>query len=148
MNPDFEVLLFPEGDVNEVAHTLGRFATRIKSERVAHYRIAREAVERAIVKGMTSDEILTFLEESARLPVPQNVAYSIREWSARVRFAHQREGVVLTTTDAAAMDDVLAVEDVKRLLIERLAPTAALLRAPITDWKVQELLRGLGVYFK
>jgi hypothetical protein len=148
VNPDFEVLLFPEGDVNEVAHTLGRFATRTKSERVAHYRIAREAVERAIVKGLSSDEILAFLEENARLPVPQNVAYSIREWAAHVRFAVQREGVVLTTTDAAAMDDVLAVEDVKRLLIERLAPTAALLRAPVTDWKVQELLRGLGVYFK
>jgi hypothetical protein len=97
---------------------------------------------------MTSDEILGFLQQHTRLPVPQNVTYSIREWAARVRFAHQREGVVLTTADASAMDDVLAVDDVKRVLVERLAPTAALLRAPITDWKVQELLRGLGVYFK
>ena len=148
VNPDFEVLLFPEGDVNEVAHTLGRFATRTKSERVAHYRIAREAVERAIVKGMTSEEILEFLAQNARLPVPQNVGYSIREWAARVRFARQREGVVVTTDTSNALDDILAVDDVKRLLVERLCPTAALLRAPITDWKVQELLRGLGVYFK
>ncbi len=148
VNPDFEVLLFPEGDVNEVAHTLGRFATRTKSERVAHYRIAREAVERAIVKGMTSDEILGFLEQNARLPVPQNISYSIREWAARVRFVRQREGVVVTTTDASSLDDLLAVEDVARLLVERLAPTAALLRSPITDWKAQELLRGLGIYFK
>jgi hypothetical protein len=148
VNPDFEVLLFPEGDVNEVAHTLGRFASRTKSERVAHYRITRETVERAVVKGMPSDEVLTFLTDHSRMPVPQNVSYSIREWAARVRFATQREGVVLTTTDSASMDDVLAVEDVKRILIERIAPTAALLRAPITDWDTQKLLRSLGVYFK
>ncbi len=148
VNPDFEVLLFPEGDVNEVAHALGRFATRTKSEHVAHYRITRETVERAIVKGMTSDEVLAFLDEHARMPVPQNVAYSVREWAARVRFAHQREGIVLTTDDEAALDDVLAVEEVRRLLVERLGPRAAVLRAPVTDWKVQELLRGLGVYLR
>src|SRR6185295_9800990 len=47
VNPDFEVLLFPEGDVNEIAHRLSRFASRTKSEEVAHYRIARDGVERA-----------------------------------------------------------------------------------------------------
>ena len=148
VNPDFEVLLFPEGDVNEVAHTLGRFASRTKSERVAHYRISRETVERALVKGMPSDEVLTFLTEHSRMPVPQNVAYSIREWAARVRFATQREGVVITTTDAASLDTVLAVDEVQRVLVERICPTAALLRAPITDWDALQLLRSLGVYFR
>jgi len=148
VNPDFEVLLFPEGNVNEVAHKLGRFASRTKSERVAHYRITRETVERAVVKGMPSDEVLSFLTDHARMPVPQNVAYSIREWAARVRFVTQREGVVLTTTDAPSMDTVLAVEDVQRLLVERICPTAALLRTSITDWDTLKLLRSLGVYFR
>ncbi len=148
VNPDFEVLHFPEGDVNEVAHALSRFATRTKSEQVAHYRITRETIERAVVKGLEASEILEFLAAQARTPVPQNVAYSIREWAKRVRFAVQREGVVVTTTDGDAMDALLAVEDVRRLLVERLCPTAALLRASISDWKVLDTLRTLGVYFK
>jgi XPB/Ssl2-like helicase family protein len=148
VNPDFEVLLYPEGDVNEIAHRLSRFASRTKSDEVAHYRIAKDAVERAVVKGMDAAEILDFLETHARASVPQNVAYSIEEWARRIAFAHQRDVVLLTTDDAGALDRVLATPEVRRLLAERLSPTAAALRTKITDWKVLETLRALGVYFK
>jgi hypothetical protein len=148
VNPDFEVLLFPEGDVNEIAHRLSRFASRTKSDEVAHYRITRDGIERAVVKGMAAADILDFLESHARAPVPQNVAYSIGEWARRVAFGTQREVVLLSMDDAAALDRVLAVPEVGRLLLERLSPTAASLRATISDWKVVESLRALGVYFR
>jgi len=148
VNPDFEVLLYPEGDVNEIAHKLSRFASRTKSDEVAHYRIAKDGVERAVVNGMDVAEILDFLEANARAPLPQNVVYSIGEWAKRVAFASQRDVVLLTTDDAAAMDRVLATPDVKRLVVERLSPTAAALRAKVSDWKVIEALRACGVYFK
>ena len=38
--------------------------------------------------------------------------------------------------------------DVKRLLVRRLGPQAAVLRARISDWKVLERLRDVGVYFR
>jgi hypothetical protein len=148
VNPDFEVMLFPEGDVNEIAHRLSRFASRTKSDEVAHYRITREGIERAVVKGMAAADILDFLESHARAPVPQNVAYSIGEWARRVAFGTQREVVLLSMDDAAALDRVLAVPEVGRLLLERLSPTAATLRAKVSDWKVIETLRALGVYFR
>lgn len=148
VNPDFEVILFPDGDVNEVAHRLDRFATRTKSEEVHHYRISRDAVERAVVKGMAADEILEFLELYSRVGVPQNVAYSIKEWASRVTFVRQRELVLLTALTPAAMDAVLAVDDIQRVLVERLSPTAVALRQRITDWKTLESLRALGVYFR
>ncbi len=148
VNPDFEVLLYPEGDVNEIAHKLSRFAARTKSDEVGHYRIARDGVERAVVNGMTAADILDFLETYARAQVPQNVAYSIGEWAKRVAFASQNEVVLLTTDDAAALDRVLATSEVRRLLVERLSPTAASLRSKISDWKVIESLRAIGVYFK
>jgi hypothetical protein len=148
VNPDFEVLLFPEGDVNEIAHKLSRFASRTKSDEVAHYRIAKDGVERAVVNGMDVAEILDFLEGNSRAPLPQNVVYSIGEWARRISFAAQRDVVLLTTDDAGALDRVLGTADVKRLLVERLSPTAAALRAKISDWKVIESLRASGVYFK
>ena len=121
---------------------------RTKSDEVAHYRIARDGIERAIVKGMDAAEILDFLEAHSRAPLPQNVAYSIGEWAKRVAFASQKEVVLLATDDAAAMDRLLATPEVRRLLVERLSPTAAALRSKVSDWKVLETLRALGVYFR
>jgi hypothetical protein len=76
------------------------------------------------------------------------VASSIREWAARVAFVRQREVVLVTASTAAAMDAALAIEDVQRLLVEKLSPTAAALRQRIADWKTLEALRALGVYFR
>jgi hypothetical protein len=148
VNPDFEVLLLPEGDVNEVAHTLDRFARRVRSDEVTRYRLQREDVERAVVAGMAAGEILAFLESRSRTPVPQNVSYSVNEWAARVRFARQRDAVLLEVDRADALDRALTLEPVKALLLARLGPTVAALRGPVADAKVVEALKGLGVYLR
>ena len=148
VNPDFEVLLLPEGDVNEVAHTLDRFARRVRSDEVTRYRLQREDVERAIVQGMSVEQMLSFLEERCRTPVPQNVSFSIREWGGRVRFGRQREAVLLEVDREDALDRALTLEPVKALLIARLGPTVAALRAPLSDFKTLEALKGLGVYLR
>lgn len=148
VNPDFEVLLLPEGDVNEVAHSLDRFARRVRSDEVTRYSLQREGVERAIVQGMTVEEILAFLDGRSRAPVPQNVAFSIREWGERVRFVRQREAVLLDVDREDALDRALTLEAVRDLLIARLGPTVAALRSPVTDFKTLEALKGLGVFFR
>jgi hypothetical protein len=148
VNPDFEVLLLPEGDVNEVAHTLDRFARRVRSDEVTRYRLQREDVERAVVAGMTAEEMLAFLEARARAPVPQNVAYSVKEWAGRVRFARQRDAVLLEVDREDALDRALTLEPVKALLLARLGPTVAALRAPLSDPRVVEALKALGVYLR
>jgi hypothetical protein len=148
VNPDFEVLLLPEGDVNEIAHTLDRFARRVRSDEVTRYRLQREDLERAIVQGMTVEEILAFLVARGRTPLPQNVAFSVREWGERVRFAKQRDAVLLEVDREDALDRALALEPVKALLIARLGPTVAALKGPITDHKAIEALKGLGVYLR
>lgn len=148
VNPDFEVLLFPGPDVNEIAHELGRFAVRTKSAEVAHYRIGRSEIERAVVKGLGADEVLEFLARHGRVPVPQNVAYSIREWAERVAFATQREVVLFETSTADALERVLEIDAVARLVTARISPTAVALRTTLDDWRLVEKLRKLGVYLQ
>ncbi len=148
VNPDFEVLLLPEGDVNEVAHTLDRFARRVRSDEVTRYRLQREELERAVVQGMQVDEILAFLDGRCRTPVPQNVSFSIREWGERVRFARQRDAVLLEVDREDALDRALTLEQVRGLLIARLGPKVAALRGPLTDFKTLEALKALGVYLR
>ena len=148
VNPDFEVLVFPEGDVLELVHTLDRFAIRTKSEEVSHYRIQKEGVERAVVKGLTVADILQFLEKHSRTPIPQNVSYSIRDWGEKIRFATQERVVILELESEKTLDQVLALERVKPLVVRRISPTAAALKDRIEDWRTLEDLRGLGVYLK
>ncbi len=148
VNPDFEVLVFPEGEVIELVHTLDRFAIRTRSEEVSRYRILKEGVERAVVKGMPAEEILRFLTAHSRTPIPQNVEYSIRDWGETIRFGTQREVVLLRVDSEEVMDRVLALEPVRRLLVERLGPETAALKERISDWRTLEELRRLGVYMK
>ncbi len=148
VNPDFEILLLPEGDVNEVAHALDGFARRVRSDEVTRYRLEREEVERAVVRGMSAEEILAFLESRSRSPVPQNVAYSIREWGGRVRFARQRDAVLLEVDREDALDRALTLEPVRGLLIARLGPTVAALRSPLSDHRTVEALKALGVHLR
>jgi hypothetical protein len=148
VNPDFEVLVFPEGDVLEIVHTLDRFAIRTKSEEVSHYRILKEGVERAVVKGMTVTDILEFLGENSRTPIPQNVSYSIRDWGEKIRFATQRDVVILKVDSEEILDQVLALEAIRECIVERIAPTVVALKERIEDWRTLEELRRLGVYIK
>jgi hypothetical protein len=148
VNPDFEVLVFPEGDVLELVHTLDRFAIRTKSEEVSQYRILKEGVERAVVKGMAVGDILAFLSDHSRTPIPQNVEYSIRDWGEKICFAAQREVVLLEVESEEVLDRVLTLEPVREALLERISPTVAALKERIDDWRTLEELRVLGVYMK
>jgi len=148
VNPDFEVLVFPEGDMLEIVHTLDRFAVRTKSEEVSQYRILKEGVERAVVKGMTVSDILDFLGEHCRTPIPQNVSYSIRDWGEKIRFASQQQVVILTVDSEEVLDQVLALEPIREKFVERLSPTVVALKDKIEDWRTLEDLRHLGVYIK
>ena len=148
VNPDFEVLVFPEGDVLEIVHTLDRFAVRTKSEEVSHYRILKEGVERAVVKGMSVGDILAFLGENSRTPIPQNVSYSIRDWGEKIRFASQQQVVILRVDSEEVLDQVLALDPIRAMLVERICPTVVALKEKIEDWRTLEDLRRLGVYIK
>lgn len=148
VNPDFEVLVFPEGDVLEIVHTLDRFAVRTKSEAVSHYRILKEGVERAVVKGMGVDDILSFLSAQSRTPIPQNVEYSIRDWGEKIRFGAQQEVVLLTVDSEDVLDRILAIDRIRGVMVARISPTAAALSEPIENWRTLEELRSLGVYLR
>ncbi|MDH3593154.1 MAG: helicase-associated domain-containing protein, partial [Planctomycetota bacterium] len=80
VNPDFEMLVLPEGDIDELLHGLDRIAVRVGSGEVVRYQLDRERVERVTVGGESPDTLIDFLRAHARAALPQNVVYSIRSW--------------------------------------------------------------------
>lgn len=83
VQPDFEVLVFPGDDVHDVVHVFDRFAHRTKSDHVHQFRIDEASVRAGLADGMTGAQIVQELTDRARVPIPQNVLYSLEEWTQK-----------------------------------------------------------------
>jgi hypothetical protein len=83
VQPDFELLLFPGDDVHDVVHLFDRFAHRTKSDHVYQFKLDQPSVLAGIADGLSSEQIVQEITDRARAPIPQNVLYSLAEWSQR-----------------------------------------------------------------
>jgi hypothetical protein len=145
VSPDFEVVVLPEGDVSDVVHRLDAYAQRVRTGDVVHFRLTKESVESAVADGRRVEDLLEFLEARSRSPLPQNVAYSLRDWASSVAFATLERGVVLRVEAPEVLDRALAVPGLEALLVRRLGPTDALLREEPSDRRTLADLRAAGV---
>lgn len=145
VNPDFEVLVLPEGDVSDVVHTLDGWAQRTKTDDVVHFRLTKESVEGAVGAGRAVDAFLAFLEARARGGVPQNVRVSVGAWAGAVTFATLERGVLLKAADEMALERILSFAAMQALLVRRLGPSEALLKSEPTDRKLLAALRERGI---
>ncbi|TAH38440.1 MAG: hypothetical protein EYC70_03405 [Planctomycetota bacterium] len=122
VNPDFEVVLFPEERSHHLVYQLDRFAQRELSDSLYHYRISPASLHRALAEGMRLDEILSFLRRLSRTPLPQNVLFSLESWA-------RSDGLVTLTHDGRLVSDSPEILDrlalhpeIGRLRPERLDP--------------------------
>lgn len=83
VQPDFEVLVFPGDDAHDVVHAFDRFARRTKSDHVFQFRLEQATVLAGLQDGLTVAQIVQELTDRARVPIPQNVLYSLEEWASR-----------------------------------------------------------------
>ncbi|MCP4861334.1 MAG: hypothetical protein GY902_08820 [Planctomycetes bacterium] len=83
VNPDFEVVLFPDSRSHELIYQLDRFCDREFTDSLYHYRITPASLHRGLSEGMTLDEMVTLLSARSRTPLPQNVSYSLESWARK-----------------------------------------------------------------
>jgi hypothetical protein len=81
VQPDFEILVFPGDDVHDVVHLFDRFAQRTKSDHVHQFKIDQKSVRAGLADGLSGHQIVQELTDRARVPIPQNVLYSLEEWT-------------------------------------------------------------------
>ena len=81
VQPDFEILVFPGDDVHDVVHLFDRFAQRTKSDHVHQFKLEQKSVRRGLADGLSGTQIVQELTDRARVPIPQNVLYSLEEWT-------------------------------------------------------------------
>jgi len=146
VNPDGEIMLFPEEGHLELLHRLCAFCERGRSEVTIHLHVTSGSVQRAVLRGLTPDEIIATLARHNRATLPQNIEYSVRSWAAGVHPARICTMHVLELDSPQALDAAVHLPQVAPLVVRRLSPTAVALRAPALGPEAEAALRQVGVY--
>ena len=146
VNPDFEVILFPDEGHQELLWRLCAFCDREKSEVTLHLRITQESVQRAVLRGLDPEAIIATLRENCRVPLSQNIEYSIRNWAASVHAAEIQTLHVLELPSPAILDAAVRLPELSSLVVRRLSATAVVLSVSQLDTKAEDALKQLGVY--
>ncbi len=129
VQPNFQV--FALGPVPEA--TLARlelFADRVKADRSAfEYTLSHAAIYRGQKAGVSTEQIIAFLEQASGTALPQNVLRTLQEWGEqheRIVFHHF---VALCEAQSPEMMAELWNEPaIQPYLQQHLTPTVALLR--------------------
>ncbi len=148
VNPDFEMILFPNADSYDLITELDRFADRTSSDSAYRYKLTETSIEKAVAEGLEANTILRTLSEHSRVEVPQNVIYSIMQWAEKVKFVTQTKVSLLRGRNKEVIDRVLHDKTLKAHVIQRLSPTAIVLSDALPRDELSALLKPLGVFLE
>lgn len=146
VNPDGEVILFPEGHHMELLHELCGFCDREKSDLTAHLRLCQESIHRASLRGIDPESIIATLRRHCRVPLSQNIEYSIRNWAASVHPAEIETLHVLEFPSPELLDAAVQLPEIAPLVLRRISSTAVALSVSELAPEAQDALARLGVY--
>ena len=146
VNPDFEVVLFPEEGHLHLLHRLCAFCDRAKSEVTIHLRISQASIERAVLRGLDAETIMAMFRDHCRVPLSQNIEYSIRQWVENIYPAEIRTLHVLELPSAATLDAALQLPEIAPLVVSRLSPTAVALSVSRIGPEAEDALKQLGIH--
>lgn len=107
-----------------IVFLLEEYAERVRRDALSLYRLTRPALHHALERGAELERLLEALERYGRGELPQNVAYTLREWASAYGKLRLRRPLLLTTAEAALLEELLADPEVRAACKERLSPTA------------------------
>ncbi|MEE3181074.1 MAG: helicase-associated domain-containing protein [Planctomycetota bacterium] len=150
INPDFEVLVFPEMPLEDEANlVLSRFADRLGSDRVKRYRLTRESVKRGICAGFTGAQLMEALREYGRNAMPPNVEFSVKEWSQGVEIFRREKVTLIRGESGEGLDRLTELLGHSEIAFERLNKKTMAVRGAKNEKAILGLadeLRQNGLY--
>jgi hypothetical protein len=123
VQPNFEILAPAEASHADI-YRLEDFADLVKRDLVSSYTITRNSLRRALEAGDNVDTMVEFLKAAGGRDLPQNVAYTLREWAGQYGQIQVRRLTVVTTRTEAQLRELLAHPKLKLTAGEQLGPQA------------------------
>ncbi len=124
---NFEVLV-PCTVEPRILWKIESFADLVKPDQMMVYKISRGSVYRSFLYSYTPQMILHFLETHSKIPVAQNVSYSVSQWAmsfGRIEF----EEVILIKCDSEELaDELMLSPKIRPHLKERIGPSCLVVK--------------------
>ncbi len=144
VTPDFEVVLFSDGDDAVLTHDLDRFTERTKDGALRQFRINEKSVHRGLVEGLTLSKMREILTMNARTPVPRNVLQSIRDWATKSGLLLLGSDHVLRAQDDEILGRFARDAGVRPFIKAKLDGHALQLKTKTSLARYRTLFRDLG----
>lgn len=145
VQPNFDVVVYQPSGRPELLYQIDRFAERVAVDRLAVFRLSREAFCGGLQLGITAESAIELLQRASRADIPQNVRVSLQDWARQfdsVRWT--RNACILEAPDSASLDRWLAIPDIHDAVSRRLSPTVVLVEGSNVE-HLGEWLSGLTV---
>lgn len=138
LQPNFEILLLHFDP--PALYSLLPFAQVQQVDVVSRLALNRNAVLRGMEAGLDIDAMLAILEQYSQKEIPQNVAYTLRDWVKLYKDARISQVFMLEVSSENVADEMMASAKFKTYRLRKLAPRV--LVAP-GDINIQELRRAI-----
>ena len=99
-----------------------------------------------MLRGLSAESIVATLAGHCRVPLSQNIDYSIRQWAASIHPAEVRTLHVLELPSPETLDAALQLPEIAPLLLRRLSPTAVALTVRHLGPEAEDALKQLGIH--
>ena len=144
VNPDFEVVLFPDSRCHDLVYRLDRFADREFTDSLYHYRITPASLHRALAEGMQLDTIIQLLNDNSRTPMPQNVSYSLESWARKGGLVTLSENGRLSCERKEVLDRITLHPELRGLGFDRLDDSTVQLHGEVEVESLSAWVRDYG----
>jgi hypothetical protein len=148
INPDLSIIAIPEKLSLHGLYLLKAFCEVKSFENVYNFQLTRESYQDGILLKAKKEEFLDFLKRTSRNELPQNLTYSIEEWTNNFPLVTiTDECVVLQTEDPNHMDLLLGQIGAKKIVLQQISPTTILID-PDRIYEVVEQAERLNLIVK
>jgi hypothetical protein len=111
------ITISPDGEIDLVdpsplrVWSLTAFADQEALGPPARYRLRERSIQRALMAGFETGQIVTFLAQQSGAPPPAAVLAAIEEWARGSRHVRLEEAIVLSPLDESHIEALLALAD-------------------------------------
>lgn len=146
VQPNFEVLVMEP--CMPVLYHLPRYAVPECIGRVSRFTLTREALLRGLARGLSLDNILATLEQRSQKGLPQNIAYTLRDWARQYKETRINQVILLEVGDEALANELANSGKLAALGLRRLGPCALAAPGETNLRDLHRALKKLGVAAK
>lgn len=146
VQPNFELLLL-QPDFSTLYQILP-FARAEQIEMVSRLTLTQESVRRGIEAGLSMEQIMQTLRECSQKDLPQNVLYTLQDWSRFYKDATVSQILLLEVSTETVADEICASPKFRALELRRLGPCAIVVSGQVSLQVLRSTLEKEGVIMR